>query len=580
MSMKISSFSVLFAFALLRSVMLVNYCYAVPQAGCPEGEARRTEVQGGSGGPSEVVDVQACPLFLLNVDYSGFTDDEKKWQTVAIGDFWQESGQYPSCIEQELEHAQQSGCREFVNADPDNRWNLEDDCWGYGYFMGFPEYRQFVQVPTTWKPFDQDCVEENGVTHCYASGFLLDDQCNSYVGYDRFVDACNAGIFTWSNSPISLLWEKNYDIEGEVRLSQFPLEPSNHAIWNLWKASAKAPLLVYDPEHAGQITSARQLFGNWTFGGRRLASLLSSSHRTNSKIPDTRWENGYEALATLDENGDSQISGRELDQLGLWFDENRDGISQTGEVKSLKDVSITALYYTPDRQDSFTKSIFAKKGYERLVDGKPEIGSSVDWYGEGGTSQFELISKHFAQAGLCKDRRRDAIGSAPLAGSENAKQRPNLSPTIQSISSSDHGKPYSRHSIDGLWRWSPDVKQISDRNIPGGYLLLNENDTQPGTLSGLSFVEIHLAKRVGTATRMVRVFRLKGDKQLSANDEVLFHFEVFSKDGTSVKSVAKLAADGATIRGRSTAVIVIKNSSRTLTYDWVAVRTAPQAKSS
>ena len=39
------------------------------------------------------------------------------------------------------------------------------------------------------------------------------------------------------------------------------------------------------------------------------------------------------SLALLDTNHDGKLSGKELDALALWFDKNRDGVSQPGEVK-------------------------------------------------------------------------------------------------------------------------------------------------------------------------------------------------------------------------------------------------------
>lgn len=85
----------------------------------------------------------------------------------------------------------------------------------------------------------------------------------------------------------------------------------------------KAGILVWDPEHRGQITSGRQLFGNvtwWVF-----------------------WKNGYQALAALDDNGDGQLSGRELDGIGIWRDSNGNGVSDPGEVQPLQAYGIVSL---------------------------------------------------------------------------------------------------------------------------------------------------------------------------------------------------------------------------------------------
>ena len=81
--------------------------------------------------------------------------------------------------------------------------------------------------------------------------------------------------------------------------------------------------LVYDPHHTGHITSGLQLFGSVTFW--------------------MFWQDGYQALAALDDNGDGQLSGEELEGLAIWQDGNGNGISESGEVKSLQELGIVAL---------------------------------------------------------------------------------------------------------------------------------------------------------------------------------------------------------------------------------------------
>jgi len=84
-----------------------------------------------------------------------------------------------------------------------------------------------------------------------------------------------------------------------------------------------AALLVWDPEHTGRIDSGRRLFGTvtwWMF-----------------------WENGYRALAALDDDHDGWLSGTELNGLAVWFDRNQNGISEPGEVVSLEQAGVLAL---------------------------------------------------------------------------------------------------------------------------------------------------------------------------------------------------------------------------------------------
>lgn len=72
-----------------------------------------------------------------------------------------------------------------------------------------------------------------------------------------------------------------------------------------------------------KITSGLQLFGNVTFW--------------------CFWDNGYDALRSLDDNGDGILSGAELDDLALWHDANGDGICDPGEVRPLSEYGIVGL---------------------------------------------------------------------------------------------------------------------------------------------------------------------------------------------------------------------------------------------
>jgi len=81
--------------------------------------------------------------------------------------------------------------------------------------------------------------------------------------------------------------------------------------------------LVYDFEGKGKVTSALQMFGSVTFW--------------------LFWNNGYDAMASLDDNGDGKLKGNELRHLALWHDRNQNGISESGEVLSVADHGIVEL---------------------------------------------------------------------------------------------------------------------------------------------------------------------------------------------------------------------------------------------
>jgi hypothetical protein len=101
--------------------------------------------------------------------------------------------------------------------------------------------------------------------------------------------------------------------------------------------------LVYDPSGKGEITSGLQLFGNVTFW--------------------LFWENGYDALASLDDNGDGVLTGDELKGLAIWHDANGNGVCDPGEVKPLSEYGIVALSCRCERDPSHPDRIaYAPKG--------------------------------------------------------------------------------------------------------------------------------------------------------------------------------------------------------------------------
>ena len=84
-----------------------------------------------------------------------------------------------------------------------------------------------------------------------------------------------------------------------------------------------AAWLVWDPDHTGTVRDALQLFGNRTF------NLIL--------------EDGFAALRLLDDDGNGLVEGDELAGLALWRDQNVNGISEPGEVESLRHHGIAAL---------------------------------------------------------------------------------------------------------------------------------------------------------------------------------------------------------------------------------------------
>lgn len=107
--------------------------------------------------------------------------------------------------------------------------------------------------------------------------------------------------------------------------------------------------LVWDADGHGAIGSALQLFGNVTFW--------------------LFWENGYEALAALDDSGNGELAGEELEKLAIWHDRNANGRSDRGEVEPLAAHGIVALSCAYVAGDGRLHAAMSPRGV-RLSDGR------------------------------------------------------------------------------------------------------------------------------------------------------------------------------------------------------------------
>jgi hypothetical protein len=87
-------------------------------------------------------------------------------------------------------------------------------------------------------------------------------------------------------------------------------------------------LLAMDLNHDGKITSGAELFGSST--------LLANGQKA---------ADGWAALAQYDSNGDSSIDSQDdvFDALKVWQDANGNGVTDAGELRSLKDVGVTSI---------------------------------------------------------------------------------------------------------------------------------------------------------------------------------------------------------------------------------------------
>jgi hypothetical protein len=373
---------------------------------------------------------------------------------------------------------------------------------------------------------------------------IFDQNCNFQgiaSNYNTISNACGGIILHGALSPISLVMEEGYDIEADVSIVAFPVDNSKDNKLYTWKASDKAPLLVYDPEQKGEIRSANQLFGNWTFGGKQLASLVTGG-------VSTEWRDGYEALATLDRNRDGKVSGEELKHLALWFDSNRNGISESGEVQSLAKHDVTELYYAADRRDELTRSVHASKGFLREANGKKSLGASVDWY----SASADALDAFMKNAEQMSRRSADSI-----------KQHASDSAVAKN----------SSVDISGRWRWSATSAADfpSDRK-PQGVFYIQEDGKGGFLMASMNYSKGSLQSKSVIGMKFAA---MSGTKSITDAGLTIVQFETPNDTGGAgahLKSSAVLRSDGS-MDGETTAFgNFIIGKTGTIRYQWIATR--------
>ena len=385
--------------------------------------------------------------------------------------------------------------------------------------------------------------DPRGQKACFTGSFFVNNDTCALVPVANVEEICgNFAVDFTASTPISVVLDPSDNSLNHATPVEFKLDPGSPAkIWE-WRASDKAPLLVYDPEHTGNITSATQLFGNWTFGGKSSASLQGSA--------GSAWTNGFEALATLDKDRDGQVSGAELDGLALWFDGNKDAVSQSGEVRPLASAGISALFYADPQVHPESGDTTVRRGFLRSVNGTMSAGSLVDWIGVGTNSAFELATRnslrsHAALPALSQEAAPAPVQAAPLESDLANESR-----------------------AAGMWVWSIDEGSAAATGAQGVLLVFSDGSNG---LTGQTMTELRLgggASHGSSATGMIRFAAFEGEENISTDKRTALRFSSRGQ-GFSTRSEAIISENGQTMTGKTTAV---ESNGRSLTYTWKAAR--------
>ncbi len=374
---------------------------------------------------------------------------------------------------------------------------------------------------------------------------------------DPALRACgNSTVHFNKSSPVSLVWEEGADTRVQVKMVNFPLDPNKTDEVYTWKASASLPLVVWDPKHTGVITQASQLFGNWTFGNQRVAALNGAQIAPDSPP----WQNGFEAMESLDANEDGRLSGEELVALGLWFDRNSNGKSEPGEVQSINDAGVTALFFTPDSVNDSTKTIRASIGFERIVDGKLQRGSAIDWFGGGSPTATTLID------GLFKEHYAAGSTDVDAPSSKAAALQLPIETGAQGDKSSSEAKDSPEETFwNGAWDWK--VKD-STNGIPDGYLMMGNHGASG--VRGISVSPVYVKPASGDLSTILSFHDFMGTLEGAGKDQTL----TFSlKHGLSILNTTVKRTDSEdTLEGVTKSLALVAGGSEEISYEWIATR--------
>jgi Ca2+-binding RTX toxin-like protein len=141
-------------------------------------------------------------------------------------------------------------------------------------------------------------------------------------------DGGNGGLR--GGSPVLIASPIVFNLDGDTSNDVIALEDSAAYFdmrgWGVanktdWAGNADG-LLVYDKNNNGMIDNIKELFGNHEY------------------------KNGFEQLrAEADSNKDGKIDNLDelFDSLKVWIDGNGDGVTQSGELKSLEELGITSI---------------------------------------------------------------------------------------------------------------------------------------------------------------------------------------------------------------------------------------------
>ena len=376
----------------------------------------------------------------------------------------------------------------------------------------------------------------------------FDKDCNQIYPQHDTSKLCEELYFSMLASPISLILDDT-NIDNVNSISEFPLDIKQKG-YVIWKASSKTPLLVYDPMFTNSVKDATQLFGSWTFGGK--ASQLASS--SNSKINNNPWNDGFEALGTLDTNLDGEISGKELEPIALWFDKNQNGISEEGEVQRAISYGVEKLYFKNAQKSLDGTKITLEKGYS-LTKESNKTYKLVDWKSNIFSTQSEALAELNA---------RIAFNST-------------LFPNNITGDAASFLKPEHREKIfSGNWNWKLSKilnKSSNDKRNMGSLVLTDNADSVIGVSVNMHEVSINKPSADIAGVNQVATANIiaanKYTNKETNDPEISFTLGDIKSRHTKTIIKAKKVNNSVTLFGESSE---FSGNDKIISYTWIATK--------
>jgi hypothetical protein len=249
------------------------------------------------------------------------------------------------------------------------------DCtgiWGYPVDQGFNADTQQEIIAVSVYP--QEWSSANGGT-CYDDpAFDGTVYINTPSGDCMYADCCSdqrrpeceaaQGDFNQANCECNFATPLLIDMNGDgYQLTSFEdgidfdLMGTGEARHIAWTASGTDDaFLVLDLNGNGVVDDGSELFGY-------------------RKASDGKRLNGFDVLASYDDNHDGQITAADkvFTQLQVWTDRNHNGKSEPSELKHLWEVGITSIsvqYQSSERKDKFG-NVLKLRSTVVVLEGKP-----------------------------------------------------------------------------------------------------------------------------------------------------------------------------------------------------------------